>query len=364
MNLHLDRGAFRVLIDTIHERTGYREDVLEKDYYVTLILKELADKQANGLPAYFKGGTALYKALKTTNRFSEDIDLSVDVREAASRTQSDKWLEQATKKYSGLVRDKAAGRTNRSEIISVYDYEPVAVYDADDALQRFGKLKIEATSFTISEPVESMEIAPMLYELASQEEKHILESQYQVSPFQIKTISLERAFIDKLFAAEAYTRKSNEAHRAFEAAKHIYDLSVMSQLSRIRKLYGNAEQMTHLLNIRMEEEAGRLDGIPGVKPQQFTFFDDVETNQAVRKAYETMQNQYVLRASDRIPFEKAVSAMKDIRAHLQESPAWSEYRVPFQLQMMLAQQKADRVNSDRLEKVEKSKQMKRNDPAL
>lgn len=30
-----------------------------------------------GLPAYFKGGTALYKALKTTNRFSEDIDFSV-----------------------------------------------------------------------------------------------------------------------------------------------------------------------------------------------------------------------------------------------------------------------------------------------
>ena len=83
----------------------------------------------------------------------------------------------------------------------------------------------------------------------------------------------------------------------------------------------------------MEEEAGRLDGIPGVKPQQFIFFDDVETNQAVRKAYETMQNQYVLRISDRIPFEKAVSAMKDIRSHLQESPAWSEYRVPFQLQI-------------------------------
>ena len=99
MKLHLDRTAFLVLIDNIHKRTGYREDVLEKDYYVTLILKELADKQANGLRAYFKGGTALYKALKTTNRFSEDIDLSVDVRDAASRTQSDKWLEQATKKY-------------------------------------------------------------------------------------------------------------------------------------------------------------------------------------------------------------------------------------------------------------------------
>jgi len=56
MNLHLDRPAFRVLVDTIHGRTGYREDVLEKDYYVTLILRELADKQSQGLPAFFKGG--------------------------------------------------------------------------------------------------------------------------------------------------------------------------------------------------------------------------------------------------------------------------------------------------------------------
>ena len=133
------------------------------------------------------------------------------------------------------------------------------------------------------------------------------------------------------------TDRSCGTHRE-ESGKHIYDLSVMSRLSRIRKLYGSVEQMTHLLNIRMEEEAGRLDGIPGVKPQQFTFFADIETNQAVRRAYETMQNQYVLLSSDRIPFEKAVSAMKDIHAHLQESPAWSEYRVPFQLQLILARQ--------------------------
>ena len=36
MKLHLDQEAFRVLIDTIHTQTGYRGDVLEKDYYVSL----------------------------------------------------------------------------------------------------------------------------------------------------------------------------------------------------------------------------------------------------------------------------------------------------------------------------------------
>lgn len=50
MKLHEDVNAFKVLINDIHEKTGYRPDVLEKDYYVVLILKELAKKQEEGLP--------------------------------------------------------------------------------------------------------------------------------------------------------------------------------------------------------------------------------------------------------------------------------------------------------------------------
>lgn len=45
MKLHLDRDAFGVLLEDIHSRTGYRTDVLEKDYYVVLILSELAEMQ-------------------------------------------------------------------------------------------------------------------------------------------------------------------------------------------------------------------------------------------------------------------------------------------------------------------------------
>ena len=323
MNLHLDKDAFGVLIEDIHSRTGYRTDVLEKDYYVALILKELAEKQAAGLPAYFKGGTALYKALKTTNRFSEDIDLSVDAR-GCSRTQNDKRLEAAAKKYSSLERDASMGKTNRSEVISVYRYEPQTAYDADDALQRFGLLKIEATSFTISEPVESLEVAPMIYDLAADEQKTILESQYGVSPFIVKTITLERIFIDKLFAAESYVRKSKDVHRAFEAAKHIYDLAVLENHPKIVFLLSNHEQMKYLLDIRMAEEKMRLDGIPGVCPNEFAFFDEASENSAVRSAYEIMQRQYVLRANDRIPFDTAYGSLERMKNKLQQNSAWRE----------------------------------------
>lgn len=344
MKLHLDKAAFRVLIDAVRAQSGIREDVLEKDYYVTLVLKELSVKQQEGLPAYFKGGTALYKALKMINRFSEDIDLSVDTREC-SRSQSDKRLENATKKYSVLPRNREEGRTNRSEIITVYDYDPVTVYDENDALQRFGRLKIEATSFTISEPVERLEIAPMLYNYATDKQKSILESQYDVKPFLIMTISLERAFIDKLFAAEAYTRASKDPHRAFEAAKHVYDLAVMSKLPRILNLYQNDNLMTHLLNIRMEEESGRLDGIPGVIPQEFSFFTSISTNRDVMNAYDIMQNQYVLREKDRIPFADAVNEITDIYNQLQKSPAWIQYKVSEELLHLIALKQVDQAKS-------------------
>ena len=64
MKLHQDLDAFIMLLEDVHQKTGYRLDVLEKDYYVVLMLYELAAKQKEGLKAYFKGGTALYKALK------------------------------------------------------------------------------------------------------------------------------------------------------------------------------------------------------------------------------------------------------------------------------------------------------------
>ena len=324
MNLHSDKDAFRVLIEDIHAGTGYRTDVLEKDYYVALILKELAGRQSAGLPAYFKGGTALYKALKTTNRFSEDIDLSVDTR-GCSRTQNDKRLEAATKKYASLERIPSMGKTNRSEVVSVYRYEPLTAYDAEDALQRFGLLKIEATSFTISEPVESLEIAPMLYDLATAEQKAVLEMRYDVRPFPIMTITMERIFIDKLFAAESYVRKSEDQRRAFEAAKHIYDLAVMERHPKIVFLLSDERKMKMLLDIRTAEEQCRLDGIPGILPGEFAFFDDAVSCAAVRRAYEIMQRQYVLRASDRIAFDVACGGLKRLQEGLLRNPAWKSY---------------------------------------
>lgn len=44
MRLHEDKYAFLAIVNIINQNTGIREDILEKDYYVTLLLKELFEK--------------------------------------------------------------------------------------------------------------------------------------------------------------------------------------------------------------------------------------------------------------------------------------------------------------------------------
>ena len=44
MKLHLDKYAFDTIISNISKRFNIRRDILEKDYYVTLMLNELAKR--------------------------------------------------------------------------------------------------------------------------------------------------------------------------------------------------------------------------------------------------------------------------------------------------------------------------------
>ena len=66
MQLHEDKEIFVDFISHIANASGYRQDVLEKDYYIVAFLKELASLQEDGLHAYFKGAVVV-KIVVTKN---------------------------------------------------------------------------------------------------------------------------------------------------------------------------------------------------------------------------------------------------------------------------------------------------------
>lgn len=70
MYLHNDKDLFTEVITEANAQTGIAESIIEKDYYVTMILKLLAKSNPD---IVFKGGTSLSKCFHLINRFSEDI---------------------------------------------------------------------------------------------------------------------------------------------------------------------------------------------------------------------------------------------------------------------------------------------------
>ena len=196
----MNKEILEELILNINSRTGVRNDILEKDYYVCLVLKELASKQKE-LQSYFKGGTAVYKILDHMNRFSEDIDLTVKVNENESNNSNKTRLKKSALGYSidGLILVDDETIDKKGSITSFYKYD--SLFSLNE-LFKLERIQIEATSFTVSEPVSIYIIEPLVYKYATEEEKVILKEKYNISEFEIEIIKLERIFIDKIFAAE------------------------------------------------------------------------------------------------------------------------------------------------------------------
>lgn len=79
----MNKEALEEIILNINARTGIRNEILEKDYYVCLILKELSVKQKE-LQAYFKSITN--ELLKSFNKMQKiyvlDEESKITINEA------------------------------------------------------------------------------------------------------------------------------------------------------------------------------------------------------------------------------------------------------------------------------------------
>lgn len=313
MKLHTDTDAFLALFRLINENTYIRADVLEKDYYVTLFLKELSGWQ-DTLPAYFKGGTALYKALGSIRRFSEDIDLTVCI-EGCSNSQAKSRIDKSANGYRSLPRTavKELESNHKGSITSVYDYPSVLGMLIPDPLQRFGRVKVEATSFTVSEPYAPLTVSPLIYGKATGEQKAILQGQYDIFPFSINTMRLERIFVDKVFAAEFYYQRKDY----FDVSKHIYDLAVMSGLDQVKKLLLDPVGLTAMMAFKRREEDKRTGSdLSDMSIADFKIFDSAEGDTELRDKFSSMQDIYIFDDGDKISFEDVVSSLLSIRTKL------------------------------------------------
>jgi hypothetical protein len=105
----LSRDDQRLLLNLGQERTGRPAHLLEKDIWVVWTLHAVFNTPI-GQGLTFKGGTSLSKAYRLIDRFSEDIDLTYDIRQLiGDLTGADAFLpgsRSQAAKWSKAVRDR------------------------------------------------------------------------------------------------------------------------------------------------------------------------------------------------------------------------------------------------------------------
>ncbi|MCD0416956.1 nucleotidyl transferase AbiEii/AbiGii toxin family protein [Rubrivivax sp. JA1024] len=114
----LARGDQHEALLVAAERSGRPLHLLQKDLWVVWALKQLFDGP-HARHLVFKGGTSLSKAYGVIRRFSEDVDLTYDIRAIApdltaqspwpnSRSQEKKWSKAIRQRLADLVGQSIA----------------------------------------------------------------------------------------------------------------------------------------------------------------------------------------------------------------------------------------------------------------
>ena len=192
------------------------EALIEKDYFVMYVLAEL-NRTIKGL--LFKGGTCCSHAYKVIDRFSEDIDLSLDL-EHFGRTHNisanKAVIDVCDRLGLKILNKNKVEKHTHGSFNRFYIEYPISF--PSESVKPF--IQVETTFYIKSYPDENRTINSILGEWLVSKGHNDIAEEYDVVSFDICVQKLERTFIDKVFAiCDYYERKEVDRN-----SRHIYDL--------------------------------------------------------------------------------------------------------------------------------------------
>ncbi len=217
MNLHHDREAFEELLIGAANELAIPTNIIEKDYYVTITLKMLANKLDNMV---FKGGTSLTKCYHLLDRFSEDIDLLYTAETGnlgeAGKRRLKKAIVATMEELGFNITNLEATKSRRD--YNCYRAEYPSIYEQSIILKP--ELVVETYVALLPFPTTKRMVDNYIYRFLSKINRIDLVEAYDLMPFEINTQTIERTLADKVFALCDYFMQGQlERH-----SRHLYDI--------------------------------------------------------------------------------------------------------------------------------------------
>lgn len=245
MQLHKDKERFHDAIMAASAKFGFEPALIEKDYFVTLFLKR-ATERINGL--VFKGGTSLSKCYKLIDRFSEDVDLTLD---AEHFTQGRK--RNSIKELVAVCDDLELILLNREKIelhthgnFNRFEIQYPIKFQSDDVKS---ELIVEMTYIQKSYPSEESEASSYIGDFLKEAGSSTVLAEYGLEPFCVQVQALQRTLIDKVFALCDYYLSGDTERNS----RHIYDIAKL--LTKVNAFDGTLQVLVS--NVRNDRKRNR-----------------------------------------------------------------------------------------------------------
>lgn len=262
MLLHKDKDAFQELVIATASDLGLENFQVEKDYYVSHFLKELAKLESN-ISIVFKGGTSLSKCYSIIDRFSENIDLAVQFKTAKVTPSERKRLKNTILE---VIRVLNMTLINEADVRSGRDHNEYHIgyankFDGDGAM--VPHIIVETIVVYRPYPCVNLDVSNYVTKYLTKVNENQLITKYELEPFEMLIQSVERTFIDKLFAICDYHLEG----KYNRYSRHLYDIHMIWS-SRMLDIELVKSIVTDVVKDRQRYGTRNLSCQPGAQPNE------------------------------------------------------------------------------------------------
>lgn len=238
----LDDNSRKISLNQASLRSGITAKAIEKDWWVTLVLKMLFTSKYAAYFA-FKGGTSLSKGWGIIDRFSEDIDIALNsevfgilykvnplktfveqLRRAGCLFTSNEIADELKSQFSELQIPEQLYSIEVEFIRpDMPDTDPQTIYVNYKSLYDTNpylpdRVKIEFSVRSQKEPNDNRQMQSLL-------NLYFPNVVYEEEDFLVTTILPDRTMIEKiLLLHEAYNREDESKMKTNRISRHYYDL--------------------------------------------------------------------------------------------------------------------------------------------
>ncbi|MBK9151274.1 MAG: nucleotidyl transferase AbiEii/AbiGii toxin family protein [Saprospiraceae bacterium] len=225
MILHKDDIIFRDLLLSASLHLSIPLSFVEKDYWITLVLRHLA-KSKYVDETVFKGGTSLSKGYNLIARFSEDVDIAIinekDIKGNSIRNIIRNIEKEITSDLTEVQMDGVTSKGSRFRK-SVFEYVTTEKSNLNN------KLIVEINSFANPFPYQRLTIRSLLFDFLMQTGNEKYLELYNLQSFEVNVLSKEQTLLEKMVSLIRFSFKEDTVESISEKIRHFYDLYYLIQ---------------------------------------------------------------------------------------------------------------------------------------